>query len=481
VGRRIEGRAAGHFGARACAVFLACVGVALIFGVVVPSAAPAASFAARAPSFAYPASGYPTGRDPRSVAIGDLNGDGKPDLVTANDEANTVSVLLNRGDASFRAKRDYPTGHFPVAVAIGDLNGDGKRDLVTANEQANTVSVLLNRGDGSFGVRANYATGGSPRSVAIGDLNGDGSPDLAIANFGGENHSTVGTTASVLLNRGDGSFQPSVDYATGKGPISVAIGDLNGDGRPDLAIANFGGGVPSTFGSTVSVLLNRGDGSFEAKRDYRTGISPDSVAIGDLNGDGKPDLAIANGQGATVSVLANRGDGSFEARRDYRTGSDSDSVAIGDLNGDGKPDLATASAIQSIVSVLANRGDGSFQAARHFATGGADSPVAVGDLNGDGRPDLATTEGAPVEAAPDGDIWVLLNATGLCAVPNLRGKTLPAAKRTLVRAQCGVGKIRRAFSKAVKKGRVISQEPRWGAVLPKGGKVNLVVSRGHKR
>jgi FG-GAP-like repeat/PASTA domain len=432
VGRRIEGRAAGHFGARACAVFLACVGVALIFGVVVPSAAPAASFAARAPSFAYPASGYPTGRDPRSVAIGDLNGDGKPDLVTANDEANTVSVLLNRGDASFRAKRDYPTGHFPVAVAIGDLNGDGKRDLVTANEQANTVSVLLNRGDGSFGVRANYATGGSPRSVAIGDLNGDGSPDLAIANFGGENHSTVGTTASVLLNRGDGSFQPSVDYATGKGPISVAIGDLNGDGRPDLAIANFGGGVPSTFGSTVSVLLNRGDGSFEAKRDYRTGISPDSVAIGDLNGDGKPDLA-------------------------------------------------TASAIESIVSVLANRGDGSFQAARHFATGGADSPVAVGDLNGDGRPDLATTEGAPVEAAPDGDIWVLLNATGLCAVPNLRGKTLRAAKRTLVRAQCGVGKIRRAFSKAVKKGRVISQEPRWGAVLPKGGKVNLVVSRGHKR
>jgi VCBS repeat protein/PASTA domain-containing protein/FG-GAP repeat protein len=471
----------GAFGAPGCAVLLACLGVALIFGVLAPSAAQAASFAARAPSFAYPASGYPTGRDPRSVAIGDLNGDRKPDLVTANDEANTVSVLLNRGDASFRAKRDYPTGHFPVAVAIGDLNGGGKLDLVTANEEANTISVLLNRGDGSFGVRGNYATGGSPRSVAIGDLNGDGRPDLAIANFGGEVPSTIGTTLSVLLNRGDGSFQPRVDYPTGKGPLSVAIGDLNGDGRPDLAIANFGGGVPSTFGNTVSVLLNTGDGSFEAKRDYRTGISPDSVAIGDLNGDGKPDLAIANGQGATVSVLANRGDGSFQARRDYQTGSDSDSVAIGDLNGDGKPDLATASAGESTISVLANRGDGSFQAARHFPTGGADSPVAIGDLNGDGKPDLATTEGAPVEAAPDGGVWVLLNATGLCVVPNLRGKTLPAAKRMLARAQCRVGKISRAFSKVVKNGRVISEKPRWGAVLPNRGRVNLVVSRGRNR
>jgi hypothetical protein len=109
----------------------------------------------------------------------------------------------------------------------------------------------------------------------------------------------------------------------------------------------------------------------------------------------------------------------FQARRDYQTGSDSDSVAIGDLNGDGKPDLATASAAESTISVLANRGEGSFQAARHFPTGGADSPVAIGDLNGDGKPDLATTEGAPVEAAPDGGVWVLLNATGLCAVPNL--------------------------------------------------------------
>jgi FG-GAP-like repeat/PASTA domain/FG-GAP repeat len=422
----------GAFGAPGCAVLLACLGVALIFGVLAPSAAQAASFAARAPSFAYPASGYPTGRDPRSVAIGDLNGDRKPDLVTANDEANTVSVLLNRGDASFRAKRDYPTGHFPVAVAIGDLNGGGKLDLVTANEEANTISVLLNRGDGSFGVRGNYATGGSPRSVAIGDLNGDGRPDLAIANFGGEVPSTIGTTLSVLLNRGDGSFQPRVDYPTGKGPLSVAIGDLNGDGRPDLAIANFGGGVPSTFGNTVSVLLNTGDGSFEAKRDYQTG-------------------------------------------------SDSDSVAIGDLNGDGKPDLATASAGESTISVLANRGDGSFQAARHFPTGGADSPVAIGDLNGDGKPDLATTEGAPVEAAPDGGVWVLLNATGLCVVPNLRGKTLPAAKRMLARAQCRVGKISRAFSKVVKNGRVISEKPRWGAVLPNRGRVNLVVSRGRNR
>src|SRR6266566_2826007 len=129
------------------------------------------------PSFAAPR-GYATGGDPRSVAIGDLNGDDKPDLATGNLHANTVSVLVNRGDSSFRAKLDHPTGRSPVSVAIGDLNGDGKADLATANSEANTVSVLVNRGDGSFQAKRDYPTGRVPKSVAIGDLNGDGKPDL---------------------------------------------------------------------------------------------------------------------------------------------------------------------------------------------------------------------------------------------------------------------------------------------------------------
>jgi elongation factor P hydroxylase len=414
-----------------------------------------------APSFA-PARSYAGGGV--SVAIGDLNGDSKADLATATGGyygSDNVSVLLNRGDGSFQAKLDYAAGDQPFSIAIGDLNGDGKADLATANTGYgwDSVSVLLNRGDGSFQAKVDYATGGSPRSVAIDDLNGDGKPDLATANSYLDN-------VSVLLNSGDGSFPAKRDYRSVV-PISIAIGDLNGDGKPDLATAN-------SYLDNVSVLLNSGDGSFPAKRDYRTSLGPNSVAIGDLNADGKPDLATANaGYGShsggidAVNVLLNKGDGSFRFTHVYQTGRSPHSVAIGDLNGDRKPDLATANRGKT-VSVLVNRGDGSFQAKLDYAAGYPNS-VAIGDLNGDGEPDLATAGGT---------VSVLINTPGLCTVQDVFRQTLPAAKRTLARVNCRVGKIRRVYSKWARRGRVISQTPRRGTVLPNRGKVNLVVSRG---
>ena len=422
----------------------------------------AALSAASAPSFA-PARSYPTGGARDFVAIGDLNGDGKPDLATANPEANTVSVLANRGDGSFGARLDYPTGRLPESVAIGDLNGDGKPDLATANSGADTVSVLANRGDGSFEAGRDYATGLGPVSVAVGDLNGDGKPDLATARGEG--------SVSVLANRGDGSFRAGLDYATGSGPYSIVIGDLNGDGKPDLATANQGA-------DTISVLANSGDGSFQVKRDYGTGRTPLTVAIGDLNGDGRPDLATSNLGADTVTVLLNRGDGSFRAKLDYKAGDRPYSVAIGDLSGDGKPDLATADTGANrgayAVSVLVNRGDGSFRASLHYRAGDRPYSVAIGDLNGDGRPDLATAN------AGDNTVSVLLNRPGFCTVQDVKRQTLLAAKRMIARSNCGVGKIRRAYAKSVKKGLVISQKPKPGTVLPKRGKVNLVVSLGRR-
>jgi FG-GAP-like repeat/FG-GAP repeat/PASTA domain len=419
----------------------------------------AALLASSAPSFA-PARSYATGRSPNSAAIGDLNGDGKPDLATANSRANTASVLLNRGDGRFQARRDYGTGG-AYSVAIGDLNGDAKPDLATADGGA--VSVLLNRGDGSFQAKLDYPNRGGPISVAIGDLNGDGKPDLVTANYVAPGVNTV----SVLLNRGDGSFQAKLDLGTGDGPESVAIGDLNGDGKPDLATAN-------AYGSTVSVLLNKGDGSFRAKHDYGTGGRPRSVAVGDLNGDRKLDLATANWDDGSASVLLNRGEGSFRAKRDYGTVFLPQSLAIGDLNGDSKPDLATAG-VGDIVSVLANRGDGRFQAKLDYRTRLDAESVAIGDLNGDGKPDLTAANSL------SNTVSVLLNTPGLCTVQDVFRQTLLAAKRTIARANCRVGKIRRASSKHVRRGRVISQTPRFGTVLPGSGKVKLVVSRGRRR
>jgi FG-GAP-like repeat len=289
----------------------------------------AALFASSAPSFA-PARSYATGTDPFSPVIGDLNGDGKPDLVTANFAANTVSVLTNKGDGSFRTRHDYPTGLEPSSVAIADLNGDRKPDLVVANDFAPTLSVLVNKGDGSFQTKLDYRIGRAPDSIAISDLNGDGKPDLATANF-------AANTVSVFAN---GTFRAKArhDYRTGRYPHSIVVRDLNGDRKPDLVVANAGS-------NTISVLINKGNGSFR----------PSSFAIGDLDGDRKLDLVSTNQTTKTVSVLVNKGNGSFRAKRDYRTGRLPHSVAIGDLSGDRKPDLVIPNSRTNAVSVLLNR------------------------------------------------------------------------------------------------------------------------------
>ena len=454
---RFEGWS-GRCGIRGGAVLLVCAGLALTLGVAALSASSAPSFAA--------AKNYTTGEGPDSVAIGDLNGDGKPDLATANSGATanseeaTVSVLLNRGDGSFEAHRDYATGVRPDSVAIGDLNGDGKPDLATANFGPDTVSVLLGRGDGSFQSKLDYRTGNDPESIVIGDVNGDGQPDLATADFGAD-------TVSVLMNRGGGGFVLNAHYQTGSGPDSVAIGDLNGDGLPDLATAN-------VHTRTVSVLLNAGDGGFLGRRDYRTGghgSFGSLVAIGDLNGDGKPDLAAAHIDPFAITVLLGRGDGTFAARREVTPPVEfgpPTQVAIGDMNGDHRPDLVTVGS--GGVFVFVGRGDGRFQAPVNYRVESEPYSIAIGDLNGDRRPDLATTNYR---------VSVLLNRPGLCTVQDVQGKTLRAARRVLLRAHCRVGKIRRTYSGSPK-GWIIRQKPYFGAVLPGGGKVNLVVSRGRK-
>ncbi|PYJ97764.1 MAG: VCBS repeat-containing protein [Verrucomicrobia bacterium] len=348
---------------------------------------------------------------PISVAVGDFNGDGKPDLAVVG-SAN-VSILLGKGDGTFQASVGYGAGTNPVSVAVGDVNGDGKLDLAVANEGLKampthnrcSVSVLLGNGDGTFQRAVSYAAGWYPFCVAVGDLNGDGKPDLAVANQGGVSAYNGGWptaytngSVSVLLGKGDGTFDPPVNYATGNyaSSHSVAIGDFNGDGRRDLAVANYASydAIGSYTNGDVSVLFGNGDGTFQPAASYVVGAAPGSLAAGDFNGDSKDDLAVGNSVSGTVSLLLGKDNGTFQAAVNYAVGANPSSVAVGDFNSDGVADLAIANGGSATVSVLLGKGDGTFQTAIDYSWGGVS--VAVGDFDGDGQPDLAAANNANI-------------------------------------------------------------------------------------
>jgi len=486
---------------RSTAALLVGIGVALVLGAAARSAAgPAPSFAA--------AKNYRLGNGPTSVAVADLNGDGKADLAVANGDSASVSVVFNRGDGSFASRQDYGAGEDPASVAIADLNGDGAPDLVT--ESSNLISVLLNLGNGRFQQRTSYSAGGT--WLAIEDLNRDGRPDLVTASGGGgsvtvllnrgdgtflpsqgysvapevtsfqvadvnrDGWSDVATTSdidvvSVLQNHGDGTFEVHRDYQTGVEPGLVTVADLNGDGWPDLVTGRRALDLPSW----ISVLPNNGDGTFGHKRSYAVGRgSNTALGADDLNADGALDLVVVNGNN-TLSVLLNRGDGSLWRKRDYGSFLAYGPLEIADMNGDGSPDLVLESWDLGTVSIYLNRGDGSFRAALDYFPGDGPDSLAVADLNGDDRPDLIAGRDF------DDRVAVLVSKPGLCNVQYVEGLTPAAAKRKLARVNCRAGKIRRAYSKQVKKGRVLSQKPEFGAVRPGGAKVNLTVSAGRRR
>ncbi len=329
------------------------------------------------------------GNNPDGVAVGDFNGDGKLDLAMVNYSDDTVWVLLNNG-AGFNKPIVVSLGCAapapscgPFNVVTGDFNGDGKLDLAVTNQISNNVSILIGNGSGGFTASGSAPAGTGPEGIAVGDFNGDGKLDLAVVNDGGNN-------LSILLGNGTGGFSSvAVKPGVGTSPLAIATGDFNGDGKLDLAVTNDGDGK-------VEVLLGNGSGGFGSGTVYTVGNDPDAVAVGDFNGDGISDLAVANYNDGTVSILLGKGNGSFGAATpaSFAVGSPATSapsaIAVGDFNGDGKLDLAVADYGDDLVWIALGNGSGGFGAPGSVSTGSGPQGIAVGDFNGDGKLDLAT-------------------------------------------------------------------------------------------
>lgn len=321
------------------------------------------------------------------IAVADFNHDGIPDIAATYLEDNTVQVLLGNGGSNFKPASVYPVGKQPYWVVAADLNNDGYADLLTANTTDGTISVLMNKADGSgnFDAAVSYPVGTLPYQLATGDVNGDGIPDVAVANYGDN-------TVTILYGPLNAPFQTLQSLPTCTNPYGVAIADFRHSGQNDVAVTCF-------HTAQMEVFLNSGmhpyqppplPTTFESPEMYSTDSFPTSLVTGDFNQDGTLDIVTGNSIANDVSFFAGVGDGSFKPAANSFALNFPDSIAAGDLNGDGILDLATVAANFNQVAILLGKGDGTFQQRVEFSAGQQPWAVALADFNRDGKLDIAT-------------------------------------------------------------------------------------------
>ncbi len=343
---------------------------------------------------------FATGSYPTDVSAGDLDGDGRLDMAITNFYSNTISVLRNTstsGSISFASKLDFTTGISPEMVFLGDIDGDGMLDLVVTNYEDIALSVLRNTstsGNISFAVKQDFTTGLHPDDVSLGDVDGDGKPDIVVTVFSSNAVSVFRNTSTI----GNVSFASKQDFTTGSTASGVSLGDVDGDGKLDMV-------VTCASDNSVSIWRNTsetGNISFASHQDFYSGIWPFNVPLGDIDGDGKIDIITVNLTSNTVSVLRNTStsgsitNGSLAVKQDFTTATNPFGISLADVDGDRKPDFVVTGTIDNMVSVFRNMstiGNISFSSKQDFKTKGNKSyGVCLGDIDGDGKPDLAIAD-----------------------------------------------------------------------------------------
>jgi FG-GAP-like repeat/FG-GAP repeat len=328
------------------------------------------------------------GDEPQAVVIADVNHDKRRDIIFTNANDGTVGIYLNKGNGHFSGPKLFDAGDTALSgLTVGDFDGDGKLDIATCG---NTVEVFKGLNNGRFTLMKRFTGFNTPQNVVAADFNGDGKPDLAITQV-------LGDAVSLIFSKGNGTFSKVTNIPTTLGgPSGIAVADFNRDKINDFVITNIGTNVTSTnVGFTI--FYGKGNGTFkQVPFANGAGSRPGAVAAGDLNHDHRPDLVITNGGfntsdgQPTVTVLVQKGNGLFKRVHTYTVGSVPEAVGIGEFNGDGIADLAIANFGSDNITVLLGNGDGSVKFNRNYTAGSGNGSIALSDLNADGKTDIVT-------------------------------------------------------------------------------------------